>query len=34
MMPVEKYLVFYRVVGDTIRIVHIRYAGRMPYRSP
>ena len=34
MMPVEKYLVFYRVVGDTVRIVHIRYAGRMPYRSP
>jgi plasmid stabilization system protein ParE len=33
MMPVAKYCVFYRVVGDTVRIVHIRYAGRTPFRS-
>ncbi len=32
-MPVEKYTVFYRVIGDTVRIVHIRYAGRAPYHS-
>lgn len=30
-MPVEKYTVFYRIVGDAVRIVHIRYAGRAPY---
>jgi len=33
MMPVAKYCVFYRVVGDTVRVVHIRYAGRTPFRS-
>ena len=33
MMPVAKYCVFYRVVGDTVRVVHIRYAGRSPFRS-
>ena len=33
MMPVAKYCVFYRVVGDTVRIVHIRYAGRTPFRT-
>ena len=32
MMPVAKYCVFYRVVGDTVQIVHIRYAGRTPFR--
>ena len=32
MMPVAKYCVFYRVVGDTVRVVHIRYAGRTPLR--
>jgi plasmid stabilization system protein ParE len=32
-MPVEKYTVFYRVIGDTVRIVPIRYAGRAPYHS-
>lgn len=32
MMPVAKYCVFYRVVGDTVRVVHIRYAGRTPFR--
>ena len=30
MMPVAKYCVFYRIVGDTVRVVHIRYAGRAP----
>ena len=33
MMPVAKYCVFYRVVGDTVGVVHIRYAGRTPFRS-
>ena len=33
MMPVAKYCVFYRVAGDTGRVVHIRYAGRTPFRS-
>lgn len=33
MMPVAKYCVFYRVVGETVRIVHIRYAGRTPFRA-
>ena len=33
MMPVAKYCVFYRVVGVTVRVVHIRYAGRTPFRS-
>ena len=33
MMPIAKYCVFYRVVGDTVRVVHIRYAGRTPFRS-
>jgi plasmid stabilization system protein ParE len=33
MMPVAKYCVFYRVVSDTVRVVHIRYAGRTPFRS-
>ena len=32
MMPVAKYCVFYRVVGDTVRVVHVRYAGRTPFR--
>ena len=31
-LPVKKYHVFYRVIGDDVRILHIRYAGRMPYR--
>jgi plasmid stabilization system protein ParE len=33
MMPVAKYCVFYRVVGDIVRVVHIRYAGRTPFRA-
>jgi len=32
-MPVEKYCVFFRVVRETVRIVHVRYAGRKPYRK-
>lgn len=33
MMPPKKHCVFFRVVGDIVRIVHIRYAGRKPYRE-
>ena len=33
MMPVAKYCVFYRVVDDAVRVVHIRYAGRAPFQA-
>jgi toxin ParE1/3/4 len=31
LLPSYRYKIFYRVMGDTIRIVHIRHTSRRPY---
>ncbi len=31
LLPNYRYKIFYRVIGDTIRIVHIRHTSRRPY---
>ena len=33
MMPIGNYLVFYRVVDDTVLIGHVRHAARKPFSS-
>ena len=31
LLPNYRYKIFYRVIGDTVRIVHIRHTSRRPY---
>ncbi len=33
MMPFENYIIFYKVVGDEVRIQHVRHAARRPFRK-